>query len=389
MRLRLVALGMFLLILTTGWAISRAAQETGSTTGAISQAEFAGRLIKAFHWEAGLPAKPKDRDYLVILLGKRYFKYEAEEYYDAKRDNVSVRRYSLYGPFSGNGWVSGVATPTTVHFSVAVPIEGTYTLTVSGKGDGQKWTIADKTISVNCGGTFHDVEAGSISLKAGSHDITVVLPPEGAIDYLVLSAPPLPPLEPVSGWNFKGKLTLADFAKIGLTLLKLESSLPADPARKPSTIAVADVTDVLPPATTTNIDYYGRFTAKRWVRAGYKNLSLQVPVAVEQDGVYGIRVRYVGTKFTANLDDTTFNLSGTPYFDWISLGDQQLSKGTHYITMDIAPSDGVDVIELTPKKSSPADYLALLGLQGDPQKAVTSAEADSLIVSLQQRFKGR
>ena len=77
------------------------------------------------------------------------------------------------------------------------------------------------------------------------------------------------------------------------------------------------------------------------------------------------------------------------YFDWVDLGDHQLSKGTNTLTLDIAPSDGVDVVELTPKKSSSEDYLAVLGLKGDPSKAVTAAEVDALIASLQQRYKGR
>jgi hypothetical protein len=387
MRLNLVALG--LLLLATGGTSSWAAQDTAPTAVGITQAEFAGRLIKALHWEAGLPAKPKDRDLLVILLGKRYFKFEAEEYYNARTDNVSVRRYNLFGPFSGNGWVSGIAQPTTVHLGIFLPIEGNYTLTVSGKGDGQQLTIADKTLTVNCGGAFHDVEAGTVSLKAGAHDISVVLPPEGALDYLVLSAPPLPPLEPVNGWNFKEQLTLADYARIGLTLLKLESSLPADSTRKPFTVAVADAVEVSPPATKSTVSYFGSYQAKQWVRAGFKNATLQVPVTVDQDGVYGVRVRYMGVKFSATLDDTPIAQTGKPYFDWISLGDRQLSKGSHNLTLDLAPSDGVDVVELTPKKSSPSDYLALLGAQGDPRKVVTATEADALIASLVQRFKGR
>ena len=36
-----------------------------------------------------------------------------------------------------------------------------------------------------------------------------------------------------------------------------------------------------------------------------------------------------------------------------------------------------------------ADYLALLGLEGDPNRVVTSTEADALIASLQKRYKGR
>lgn len=389
MRLRLVALGVFLLTLTMAGTTVWAAQDSGQTGDGITQAEFASRLIKAFHWEGGLPAKPKDRDYLVILFGRRYFKFEAENCYNAKTDNVSVRTYKLFGPFSGTGWVSGVAVPTTVHLTVFVPLEGTYNLSVSGKGDGQKWTIADRTLTVDCGGTFHEVGGGSVALKAGTHEITVTLPPEGAIDYLTLSAPQLPPLEPVNGWSFKERFTLADFAKIGLSLLKLESALPADPARKPTTVTVADAAQVSPPATTTTVDYFGKFTAKRWVRAGYKSLSLSVPISVEQEGVYGIRVRYLGVKFSATLDDTTLSATGKPYFEWVDLGNHQLTRGSHNLTMEIAPSDGVDVVELIPRKSSPDDYLALLGLKGDPHRVITAAEVDSLITSLQQRYKGR
>lgn len=67
----------------------------------ITHGEFVTDLVTAMGWDAGLPIKPREKDYLVILSGKRFFKFEAEKYYAAQTDNVSVRNYALLGLFPG------------------------------------------------------------------------------------------------------------------------------------------------------------------------------------------------------------------------------------------------------------------------------------------------
>lgn len=371
------------------WVISftAGALAAQNPVSGITQGEFALRLVKALQREGGLPSEPKERDLLVVLLGKRFFKFEAEEHYDTKQDNVSVRTFGIFGPFSGNGWVSGIAVPTKVHLTLFLPLEGDYSLKVAAKGDGQKWSVGGKTFTVSAGASFREVEAGEVHLMAGTQTITVELPPEGAVDYLVLAASPLPPLEPSGGWRFKEPLRLADFAQIAVSSLGLENSFPADSSAKPIITPVAEAIALPPTASTATVNYYGQFVAKKWLRAGFKSITAEVPLQIEDDAVYGVRVRYLGERFSALLDDVKLSRKGKPYFEWIDLGSHRLSKGTHKLALEISPSDGVDVVELTRKKSSLADYLFVAGVKGDPAAPVSATEADTLISTLVERLK--
>lgn len=386
MRHRIFTTILIVLWITTYAAVTWAEQNPAA---GITQGEFALHLVKALGWDAGLPQEAKDRDLLVVLLGRRYFKFEAEEHYDTKRDNVSVRSLRIFGPYSGNGWVSGVAVPSTVHLRIFLPLEGDYVLKVAIKGDGQKWSIGDKAFTVGSGGSFREIEAGTVHLTSGPQNITVELPPEGAVDYLILSSPSLPPLEPAGGWRFKQPLNLADVAHITVTALGLESKFAADQKTKPIIIPVAEAIELPPTASTATINYYGQFVAKKWLRAGFKNITAEVPIKIMDAGVYGVRVRYLGEKFSAYLDDEKLGGKGKPYFEWIDSGNHQLSQGIHKLILDISPSDGVDVVELTKRQSSPEDYLSVAGLKGDPSAPVTVKEADSLIGSLVERLKAR
>jgi hypothetical protein len=388
MRLHHVALACMILA-TTFTAVFGAEQVPRKDASAVSQGEFAARLIKAFQWDKGLPDKPKESDYLAILDGRRLFRFEAEDHYNKKRDNVSVRTYPMFGPFSGSGWVSGISTPTMVHLSVFIPLEGEYTLTVVAKGDDQLWTVNGQTMTVNSGPAFGDKVAGKVRLPAGAQEITVQLPPEGAVDRITLSASPLKTVAPLGGWRFKEPMTLGDVAKIAVTLLNLEESLPADSTAKPVTIAAFESSDIPKSASLSAVKYHGKFSAKQWVRAGYEKITLGIPVAIDQEAVYGISVRFYGKKLSALVDDLPVTRDGKQQFTLLDLGLYNLAAGNHKLTLELAPGNGVDIIQLERKKSTPADFMVLAGVKGEAGAPVEPADVDALLATLVARFSVR
>jgi len=355
----------------------------------VKQEEFAADLVTALGWEAGLPEKPRDKDYLAILSGKRVFRFEAEDVYDVKNDNVSVRNYSLYGSFTGRGWVSGVAVPTIAHFKVFIPLEGSYNLIGAAKGDGQKWQAGGKEFTVSTGGKLSEAVAGAIPLKAGVQELNVVIPPDGGVDYFVLEGLPLPPVEPVGGWHMQNVLKMGELAEITAALLDLEKQLPDDPTDSTKTLSAADVTQLPPTVKTTTIGYLGKFIAKQWVRADYRGAQLEIPFSVENSAVYGLKIRLLGKELTAELDGRKIIRPAKPYLDWVDLGYFRLERGTHKLLVELTTNGGIDVVQLTGKKSSPAEYMAVCGMKGDPEAPVKRPELDKILASLVERFKGR
>jgi hypothetical protein len=359
----------------------------------VTQGEFMADLVTTLGWDGGLMVKPdakqkpRERDLLAILSGNRSFKFEAEDYYGVKTDNVSVRKYALFGPFTGSGWVSGVAMPTTAHFRIFLPISGVYSFTVAAKGDGQKWTIGGKEFTVSTGAKISEAKVADVSLNAGFQEITVVIPAEGAIDYLLLDAPTLRAIEPVNGWRPKEELTKGELAEVTAVLLGLESKLPDD-GRK-SVVSAADVAALPPTAKVTTVDYLGKPVGKKWIRAAYPGALIEIPFTVEKEGLYHLRLHALGDTIKFGIDADKAIVGGKPYLDWVDLGDYRLTEGAHTVRADLKVQQGVDALELIGKKSSPADYLAVSGFTGDAAVSVQRTELDKILASLAERFKER
>lgn len=360
----------------------------GTEGTVVTQGEFASRLVAALGWQAGLPEEPKEKDYLAILSGRRSFRFEAEETYNAATDNVTIRGYSLYGPFSGRGWLSGVADATEAHFTVFIPREGEYIFKVAAKGDGQKWSLAGRDFTVSAKGLSEAV-AGTVHLRPGSHIVTAVIPPEGGVDYLAFEASAQPAIEPLGGWRFAAPLKMGEVAEVAAALLGLERLLPDDTSVAPLLVSVADAASFPPSAKPTTIGYLGTFLSKSWVRADFRDARLEIPIRTEALAVYDIRVRYLGELFNGELDGEKLSRPGKPYLDWVELGLFRLPAGERKLVVQLPPSGGIDVVELRRKKSSPTDYMTIAGFTGDPAATVSRVALDRLLLPLAARFQGR
>lgn len=344
----------------------------------VSQGEFAAYLVSELGWQSGVPDEPKISDYLAVLSGKRSFRFEAEDVFNIEGDSVTVRNYPLYGPFSGSGWLSGTAAPTTVRFTVFLPRGGEYLLSVVSKGDGQHWSAGGKDFTVNTGGGLREKEAGTITLRGGKQEISVMLPPEGGVDALILNAVgEFPAIEPLGGWRPDTPLSWGSYAETMATILNLEKKFPVGQAAKPEIIAFKSINKLPPAVIETNINYLGAHTATSWVRAGANGAVLELPIDVAANGIYALRVRILGSTFVTDFNGVRKQWDGKPYLYWYDLGASRLARGTHILKIEIPPLGGADVVELTALKSSQQDYLAALGIVGkNPSSTLSRAELE-------------
>jgi len=380
---------MFLLTVSiiTVSGIASAAEKASVT--AVTQLAFAQKLVDALGWGEGLPDSPVEKDYFAILSGNRNFKFEAEETFDRQSDTVVVRDYPLFGAFSGKGWIHGPGSQTAVHFRVFVPISGKYTIKVSAKGDAQLWSIAGKAFKLNSGSKLHESVLGDAFIPAGILDFNAVIPPDGAIDYIILTAPSYSAVEPLAGWNPSVRLTSGALDEITASLLALEPQLPED---KGYVKKVIQAVSIFPPPAgfyVTDKQVKGKTVAPKWLRAGSAPATLLIPLQSEDLSVYGIRVHFLGPELTAGFASKAGIFKGGPSFEWVDIGTFRLPKGANSLQLSVPPTGGVDVIEVSRKLTSQGDYASVARSARSSDSLIKPEELDSIIKSLQDKFKER
>lgn len=345
-------------------------------------------IVQQFSWNGGLPKEPADRDYLMILGGKRTFRYEAETAYNDQTDLVTVRDFPLFGAFTGKGWLLGVTDATTSVFTIWLPVEGEYNLKGVIKGSGFVWNIDGKEYRADSkSGNFRETDIGKVTLKAGVVTINVTIPPEGAIDSFSLTAPDHTSIQPFMGWRFKERLTAVRMAEISVAMTNGFARLPdADPTTSPGQIAVFDKTILPLNAAYTTAPYLGLFYSAQWIRADYRGASLKIPFTVAETGYYGLTVNVMGEKISGSINDIPFNLTAKPYLDKLYLGLYRLNAGDNLLLITLPPSGGIDVIELNKKSTEPDGFLRLAGVPGPADRPIEAPEAAALLKSIQGSF---
>ncbi len=377
-----------IIVYTAISAVTALSAENGSS--GFTQRDFGRMIVNQFGWSEGLPKEPTDRDYLVILGGKRIFRFEAEQVYNSQTDNVTLRNYALYGPFSGTGWLMGVSQQTTANFSVMLPMTGEYSLKTVIKGKDFVWKVADRELrGGNSAGNFSEVDLGKIWIKAGPLQIKATIPPEGAIDSFMLVASDHRSIQPFDGWRFNAPLTALQMAQAGVALMDGYSQLPSDPQGKVLRIAAVDAASPNREAAATTANFLGPFTARSWLRAGHLGARLQIPLTVPELGYYELRGRLMGEQLSGSVNGTAFSLKGKPYLDMLNLGLFRLEAGENLLSLKLPPMGGIDVLELSRKSSSPQDVMRLAGVSGSPDRQVSSDEALNYIKTIREKHQVR
>lgn len=378
----LMAFVAFFLLNPTSWAVDAKADFT--------QKDFVRMMFQRLSWENGLSKDPPDRDYLQILDGKRKFRYEAENAYNEKTDRVTVREFSLYGPYTGKGWLLGVSDTTLVNFTTFVPIKGLYSLKAVIKGNGFVWKIDSKEYRADSNSDkFREIEIGKVSLKPGIVTLLVSVPPEGAIDSFSFSADDYPPIQPIDGWRFKEALTANRLAEIAVSISGRQEQLPEsiqEPSRK---VAILGTSTIPPGATLTDAAEFGKFNSRQWVRADYRGAAILVPLKIAEAGFYCIDANLMGGTVTGSVNDVLFEVSAKPYFDKARLGLFRLESGDNLVTVNLPPMGGIDTLELTRKSMTSEDFLQLSGIKGPPERLIPVDEAEAVLKAILDRYPVR
>ncbi len=351
----------------------------------FTQKDFAKMILQTFSWTSGLPSEPADRDYLLILGGKRTFRYEAENAYNEQTDRVTMRDFPLFGAFTGKGWILGVSDSTSTNFTILLPAAGEYELKGVLKGNGFIWAIDDKEYRADSNSVnFRDTAIAKVSLPAGIVTIKVTIPPEGAVDSFSLTASDHTPIQPFSGWRFREPLTAVRAAETLVALTNRYDRLP-DSAKDapPKTIAVFEKIALPPEAVTTKVSYLGPFSSAEWVRADYRGVTLKIPLVVAAAGYYGLTVNVMGETITGNINDTSFRLPAKPYLSKVNLGIYRLESGDNTLSISLPPTGGIDTIEFNKKSTLPDDFLRLAGVTGPADRLIGAKEAAALLKKIQ------
>lgn len=357
----------------------------------FTQKEFARLILQQFSWSGGLSKDPADREYLMILGGKRTFRYEAESAYNEKTDRVTVRNFPLFGAFTGKGWIYGVSDPTSATFTILLPVAGEYEFKGVIKGDGFVWNIDNKDYRADSkSGNFREIDIAKVTLKAGVVTIKLAIPPGGAVDSFSLAAPDYTPVQPLNGWRFREGLTAGRLAETAVALTNRYAQLPDAPeAAAPKPLAVADKVVLPPTAAYTTATYLGPFLAAKWIRADYRGATLQIPLNVAELGYYSLNANVMGEKIFGSVNGTQFNLAAKPYLSKQNLGLYRLESGDNKVSITLPPSGGIDTVEFSRKSTAPDDFLRLAGVPGPPDRLIGAEEAAALLKKIKASFSVR
>lgn len=356
-----------------------------------TQKDFAKQMLQQFSWSDGLPKEPADRDYLLILGGKRTFRYEAENIFNEQTDRVTVRDFQLFGPFTGKGWIMGVTDTTYSTFTLFVPIAGEYDLKAVIKGDGFVWKVGEKEyLADSKSSNFQETSVAKVKLNAGNVIVKLTIPPNGAIDSFSITAPDHTPIKPFSGWRFKDTLTAVRLAETAVSMTNRFSQLPDAPqVSAPAPIAVFEKVPDLKNAEAVTDSFLGPFSSAKWVRADFRGTTLQIPLKVSEAGYYTLILNAMGGELTGKINENEFKIVSKPYLDKVNIGIYRLEAGDNMMTINLPPVGGIDTVEFIRKSLAPADVLRLADVRGPADRLIYSEEATSFLKGILGSFSIR
>lgn len=326
-----------------------------------TQRDWLQNMVDGLGWGFGLPDEPQDEDYLAILKGARTLRIEAEK---AVPDGepVSIKNLHSFGPFSGEGWVSGISTPVKSRLSFLLPVSGRYQLRAALRVPGHRLTIGETEFDADGGDHFTEVELGEVNLTAGPQEMTLALPPDGGIDYIDLRASGLLAIEPLGGWDLDKPLTASVLATTTIQLLNLLEDLP--PQGEEVRIE-AEKASLPPTADKTRTRYLGAPSGQAWVRAGAAGSSIELTFTPPAAGVYRLSLRALAEQSIKTvLDENYIQVWEFPPYLATRTGQTlYLSNQPHRFRVSLPARAGLDTLILTPLASSNEDFLNLSGLR--------------------------
>lgn len=368
--MRLIACISAILMILAGGA------ETAGAAAGPTQRDWMVNLVDSMGWSFGLPDQPRDSDYLRILEGERSVRIEAETS-GRPTDVVSIKNYTTFGAFSGEGWISGIATPTIAHIRFLLPLSGIYEVTAALRLPGHRISIDGQVFMADGNNNFTHVSLGKVELGAGEHDAEINLPANGSIDFLQFQADPLPPIRPPGGWQPDRPLSLDDLAVTAARALGLEAILP--PSNE-TILIEAESAGTFSQASITDIGHLGAPSGGKWVRSEATGGIVRLDFAPPFPAVYRLSlVGAAGQPTSGTLDERVRFVAEFPsYLKKATIGTFFL-EGESTLRVDLPPRGGIDVLILEKRKSEGIDYRRLVGLPTDVDSPPSMAQIDQLL----------
>ncbi|GAB4300703.1 MAG: hypothetical protein Fur0034_13610 [Desulfuromonadia bacterium] len=350
--------------------------------------EFAYRLVKGMNLAQALPKKPVESDLFAILSGERSRTVEAEDSYDPKRDQVTFRSFNVLGKFSGRGWLIGTSEKTSVNLRTIILRSGTYRVTLRGTRKGHLLSIGGKAFTADCDDSrLTDVEAGTVFLDAGPLTFSDILPPDGVIDMVRLTASPLPPIEPFNGWRPGDEITYGEAAEVAAMLMREDFNPPVDPTTPPVTTPLVGAISLPEGTTQTTATIYGRYVGPAWIRNGLTESTFDIPFTVPSAGFYSLELHFMGKRVSGAVDQRPFSRDSKDFLHWVEIGIHHLSAGGHTLTVTLPPMGGIDAIRITRRRISSTDLMGILGWKGDPAKRIPREDSERILKDLLSRYR--
>ena len=339
----------------------------------LTQRDWMVTLVDTIGWSYGLPDEPQAPDYINILTGNRWFRFEAEDVYAKDEDNVSLMSFRNFGSYSGRGWLHSGRKPTPVHLRFTLPLSGEYQIQAHLRQAGHQFSINDTVAAVDAKPTFTLVTIGSFQLQAGAQEIIVTLPPGGSIDYITLKAPNLATVTPENGWQPDEVLTWEVIQTTLLQLLNLAELFPSDPTPLVFEAEKLAQTEI----KVVSIPHLGHPSGGKWLRAGPLPAEVKFPIKLTESGFYDLNLRVMGNPINIIIGGhQEMTLEAKSYLDDYTFKPLFFFAGDSSISLTLPPGGGVDQLTLTGRQIDTALVNTLLGLE--PHDEPDARDLDTL-----------
>lgn len=326
----------------------------------LTQRDWMITLVDTVGWSYGLPDEPQDPDYINILMGNRTFRFEAEDVYAPDEDNVSLMSFRNFGAYGGRGWLHAGREPTSVHLRFALPISGEYLIQAHLRQAGHKFSIDGSVQTVDGEPEFALTTVGSFEMQAGDHEVIVILPAGGSIDYITLKAPNLAAITPAAGWQPDETLTWAEIQTTLLQILDLAGLFPSNPTAL--TLEAEELSRA--EAQVVGIPHLGHASGGKWLRAGPLSTKVLFPINLPESGFYDLSLRVMGGPIDISIGGhQEISLEAKPYLDDYTINSLFLFAGVSNLALTLPPGGGVDKLTLSARQIDTALVDTLLGLE--------------------------
>lgn len=289
----------------------------------ITQGEWAKRLVKAMGLEeAGIPKNATINDYISLLKGGESFYIPVET---LKRNNFIL--------------------------DINVNNSGVYTLFLQA-GVAKLILRIDENVRFIQNGEdrFDNLYGGKYVLKRGTHQLTIIPQDNGSFGSIYLTAPCIPKIEPLGGWQPAQPLTFGDKAVTIIKALNMEDRLPA----------------------------------VKSFRLNYTNKSDRIDFYIPEQGVYSIYLpvsnHLESEWFIDNCYYTSIlNSNNSLKPVWKEVGTYSLASGKHTLTIKVKKGKINASMLVVKRDTSLINYMNLLKklnpLEGEINKNVSIEEA--------------